>query len=105
MINLVGIQISRVTVLPDRPILLRQTPWAWSGYYVRAPIRRLICAVSTLFNFLYLPALKKKGTPSMSPEHKTLDVSSPSVAVIGSGYWGKNLVRNFTGLGALSVCV
>jgi len=39
----------------------------------------------------------------MSPEHKALDVSSPSVAVIGSGYWGKNLVRNFAGLGALSV--
>ncbi len=27
----------------------------------------------------------------------------PSVAVIGSGYWGKNLVRNFSGLGALSM--
>ena len=27
----------------------------------------------------------------------------PTVAVIGSGYWGKNLVRNFAGLGALSV--
>jgi UDP-2-acetamido-3-amino-2,3-dideoxy-glucuronate N-acetyltransferase len=26
-----------------------------------------------------------------------------SVAVIGSGYWGKNLVRNFANLGALSV--
>jgi UDP-2-acetamido-3-amino-2,3-dideoxy-glucuronate N-acetyltransferase len=34
-----------------------------------------------------------------------LEVSSPSVAVIGSGYWGKNLVRNFAGLGALgTVC-
>jgi UDP-2-acetamido-3-amino-2,3-dideoxy-glucuronate N-acetyltransferase len=29
----------------------------------------------------------------------------PSVACIGAGYWGKNLVRNFEGLGALSwVC-
>jgi UDP-2-acetamido-3-amino-2,3-dideoxy-glucuronate N-acetyltransferase len=26
----------------------------------------------------------------------------PQVAVIGSGYWGKNLVRNFSGIGALS---
>ena len=25
-----------------------------------------------------------------------------NVAVIGSGYWGKNLVRNFSALGALS---
>jgi UDP-2-acetamido-3-amino-2,3-dideoxy-glucuronate N-acetyltransferase len=32
-------------------------------------------------------------------------LSTASVAVIGSGYWGKNLVRNFAGLGALSaVC-
>jgi UDP-2-acetamido-3-amino-2,3-dideoxy-glucuronate N-acetyltransferase len=29
--------------------------------------------------------------------------SRPQVAVIGSGYWGKNLVRNFANLGALSV--
>jgi UDP-2-acetamido-3-amino-2,3-dideoxy-glucuronate N-acetyltransferase len=28
---------------------------------------------------------------------------SPSVAVIGSGYWGKNLVRNFQQLGALKL--
>lgn len=27
----------------------------------------------------------------------------PSIAVIGSGYWGKNLVRNFAELGALAV--
>jgi UDP-2-acetamido-3-amino-2,3-dideoxy-glucuronate N-acetyltransferase len=27
----------------------------------------------------------------------------PRVAVVGSGYWGKNLVRNFANLGALSV--
>ncbi len=27
----------------------------------------------------------------------------PRVAVIGSGYWGKNLVRNYHGLGALSL--
>ncbi len=28
----------------------------------------------------------------------------PSIAVIGCGYWGKNLVRNFDRLGALSLC-
>ncbi len=28
---------------------------------------------------------------------------SPSVAIIGSGYWGKNLVRNFQQLGALKL--
>jgi predicted dehydrogenase len=28
----------------------------------------------------------------------------PSIAVIGCGYWGKNLVRNFDRLGALRVC-
>jgi predicted dehydrogenase/acetyltransferase-like isoleucine patch superfamily enzyme len=31
----------------------------------------------------------------------TLDQPTPSVAVIGSGYWGKNLVRNYHQLGAL----
>jgi UDP-2-acetamido-3-amino-2,3-dideoxy-glucuronate N-acetyltransferase len=39
----------------------------------------------------------------MNHECSALEVSSPSVAVIGSGYWGKNLVRNFSSLGALSV--
>jgi UDP-2-acetamido-3-amino-2,3-dideoxy-glucuronate N-acetyltransferase len=39
----------------------------------------------------------------MNHEHTALDDSFPSVAVIGSGYWGKNLVRNFSSLGALSV--
>ncbi|MCX6361559.1 MAG: Gfo/Idh/MocA family oxidoreductase [Armatimonadetes bacterium] len=34
-----------------------------------------------------------------------MSTSSPSVAVIGCGYWGKNLVRNFSQLSALSaVC-
>ena len=34
----------------------------------------------------------------------TIDASkSPSVAVVGSGYWGKNLVRNFQQLGALQL--
>ena len=32
-------------------------------------------------------------------------VKGPSVAVVGTGYWGKNLVRNFSALGALhTVC-
>ena len=31
------------------------------------------------------------------------ELPRPQVAVIGSGYWGKNLVRNFANLGALSV--
>ena len=29
--------------------------------------------------------------------------SLPSVAVIGSGYWGKNLIRNYSNLGALKL--
>lgn len=29
-------------------------------------------------------------------------VAPPSIAVVGSGYWGKNLVRNFSALGALA---
>lgn len=34
-----------------------------------------------------------------------MENQTPSVAVIGSGYWGKNLVRNFAQLGVLaSVC-
>jgi len=32
-----------------------------------------------------------------------LSKNSTSVAVIGSGYWGKNLVRNFHHLGALKI--
>ncbi|PXF56297.1 MAG: oxidoreductase [Deltaproteobacteria bacterium] len=32
-------------------------------------------------------------------------VTDPSIAVIGTGYWGKNLVRNFSTLGALQVIV
>src|SRR5262245_32369615 len=39
----------------------------------------------------------------MDHEHTPVKVSSPSVAVIGSGYWGKNLVRNFANLGPLSI--
>lgn len=32
-----------------------------------------------------------------------MDTTQPSVAVIGSGYWGKNLVRNYYQLGALQL--
>jgi len=39
----------------------------------------------------------------MDPQHAVLGMSSSAVAVIGSGYWGKNLVRNFAELGALRV--
>ena len=37
-------------------------------------------------------------TPNVSPP-----TSPPKVAVIGSGYWGKNLVRNYHALGALKL--
>jgi len=30
--------------------------------------------------------------------------ANPTIAVIGCGYWGRNLVRNFSSLGVLSVC-
>ena len=33
----------------------------------------------------------------------SVDSESPSVAVIGSGYWGKNLVRNFNSVGSLKL--
>ena len=41
----------------------------------------------------------------MSSKRKDKDVNEqmPRVAVIGCGYWGKNLVRNFHELGALQV--
>ena len=41
----------------------------------------------------------------MSDKDTIVPNPAPRVAVIGSGYWGKNLVRNFANLGALSaVC-
>ena len=33
----------------------------------------------------------------------TQDNLSPRIAVVGCGYWGKNLVRNFHQLGALAL--
>lgn len=38
-----------------------------------------------------------------SAPSESLTIAQPAVAVVGSGYWGKNLVRNFAGLGALSM--
>jgi predicted dehydrogenase/acetyltransferase-like isoleucine patch superfamily enzyme len=38
------------------------------------------------------------GKDALLGEHKT----PPQIAVIGCGYWGKNLVRNFADLGALA---
>jgi UDP-2-acetamido-3-amino-2,3-dideoxy-glucuronate N-acetyltransferase len=32
-----------------------------------------------------------------------LKITTPNIAVIGSGYWGKNLVRNYYTLGALKL--
>lgn len=32
-------------------------------------------------------------------------MTSPKIAVVGAGYWGKNLVRNFAGLGGLGAIV
>lgn len=43
----------------------------------------------------------QNGTEAAKGDGRT----SPQVVVVGSGYWGKNLVRNFANLGALSaVC-
>ena len=36
---------------------------------------------------------------------KSKQKETPAVAVIGSGYWGKNLVRNFFELGATSLAI
>src|SRR5450759_1567324 len=33
-----------------------------------------------------------------------MQIGQSSIAVIGCGYWGKNMVRNFAKLGALAVC-
>ncbi|MFC1538114.1 Gfo/Idh/MocA family protein [Candidatus Latescibacterota bacterium] len=40
---------------------------------------------------------------SLSAETTTSNMAEPSVAIIGSGYWGKNLVRNFYELNALKI--
>ena len=40
-----------------------------------------------------------EGTPTETGEQ--MDLAKPHIAVVGCGYWGKNLVRNFSQLGAL----
>ena len=40
--------------------------------------------------------------PSASVEQNAEGVSVPRIGVVGCGYWGKNLVRNFHALGALT---
>jgi len=44
-----------------------------------------------------------KKIPSPIIPNKSLEAVSPSVAVIGGGYWGKNLVRNYYHLDALKL--
>jgi UDP-2-acetamido-3-amino-2,3-dideoxy-glucuronate N-acetyltransferase len=45
----------------------------------------------------------KKTKPSSTAHHPSPEVESPAVAVIGGGYWGKNLVRNFNSLHSLKL--
>jgi predicted dehydrogenase len=44
---------------------------------------------------------KKTQSPTISD--KSPEAESPAVAIIGGGYWGKNLVRNFYNLDALKL--
>jgi hypothetical protein len=37
----------------------------------------------------------RKAKPASTAHHSAPEIESPAVAVIGGGYWGKNLVRNF----------
>ena len=41
--------------------------------------------------------------PAKASQQASDSLPSPGIAVIGSGYWGKNLVRNYHELGALKV--
>ena len=50
-----------------------------------------------------LDTTTKIQSSAESAQSDSHTIAQPSVAVIGSGYWGKNLVRNFANLGALSV--
>ena len=43
----------------------------------------------------------KKKIPSPITPNPSPEAESPAVAIIGGGYWGKNLVRNFYNLNAL----
>lgn len=43
------------------------------------------------------------ATPKQVDVMTSQSITRPRVAVVGSGYWGRNLVRNFADLGALSM--
>src|ERR1700704_3355877 len=45
-----------------------------------------------------------RSEPGRSARSTRMQIGQPAIAVIGCGYWGKNLVRNFGKLGALAVC-
>jgi len=44
-----------------------------------------------------------KINPSPITHSPSTAVHTPAIAVIGSGYWGKNLVRNFYNLNSLKL--
>ena len=44
-----------------------------------------------------------KKIPSPITPKQSLEAESPTVAIIGGGYWGKNLVRNFYNLNSLKL--
>lgn len=44
-----------------------------------------------------------KKKPSAITHNPLPAVNTPAVAVIGCGYWGKNLIRNFQDLGVLQL--
>jgi UDP-2-acetamido-3-amino-2,3-dideoxy-glucuronate N-acetyltransferase len=45
----------------------------------------------------------KKKDPSPPTPNRSPGAEGPSVAVIGGGYWGKNLIRNYYNLDALKL--
>ena len=44
-----------------------------------------------------------KKIPSPNTPNQSSEAESPTVAIIGGGYWGKNLVRNFYNLNSLKL--
>jgi len=38
-------------------------------------------------------AMPASGNSLEAPDEQASDVHNPGIAVIGSGYWGKNLIR------------
>ena len=45
----------------------------------------------------------KKKIPSPITSDQSSEAEIPSVAIIGGGYWGKNLIRNFYNLNSLKL--